>query len=244
MTLLDGLFSRRKRAGRADQLRETALSPRTAPRRLGIMALEPRMMYDAAAAVTVAAATHAHPDGSADPAASVAAAEKQATPATSNTGADAGASSQTTQANVQTTTAASSTDTSKAISSADASSTNAPAAAPTSHDVVFIDPQSGDLMGLYSGVKPGDLVFVLDPNKDGVQQIADILAAQNLHDLDAIHIVSHGTEAEVRLGTTVLTDGNLADHSAALAEIGAALKSGGDILPAATASSSSRTSRG
>src|SRR3954471_24008187 len=208
MPLFNGLLSW---LDRADRRGEKSPSPRTAPRRLGIMVLEPRMMYDAAAVATVAAAAQTHQDGAGDPAASVAAAEKQTAPAVSNTGApaDSGASRSLAQApNVQTPdTPVSAADTTKANSSLDASSTAAPAVNDTRRDVVFIDPQSSDLMGLYGGTKPGGLVFVLDPNKDGVQQIVDILAAQELHDLDAIHIVSHGMEAEVKLGTTVLTDG-------------------------------------
>ena len=172
--------------------------------------------------------------GAVDAAASVAAAEKQAAPAVSNTGAPADSSGPRSLAqapNVQIADApVPGTDRTRANTPLDASRTDAPADNPARRDVVFIDPQSSDVMGLYGGAKPGDLVFVLDPNKDGVQQIADILAAQDLHDLDAIHIVSHGMEAEVKLGTTVLTDGNLADHAAALAAIGKALKPGGDLM--------------
>src|SRR5262249_8182567 len=39
----------------------------------------------------------------------------------------------------------------------------------------------------------------------------------------------HGAVGEVTLGSTMLTDANLADHAAALAEIGAALGSGGTL---------------
>lgn len=226
MALLDGFRSRRNR-GKGG---ETSAPPRIAPRRLGIMALEPRIMYDAAAAATANAAAQTHQDGAADPAAA-AAADKQAAPA-SNTGAPAAGgdrNSPAQAANVQTPAPASTTDISKPNSSLDASST-APASTAAPREVVFIDPQSADLMNLYGGVKDSDLVFVLDPSRDGVQQIVDILAAQNLHDLDAIHIVSHGLEAQVRLGTTVLSENNVDDHAAALAAIGAALNADGDIL--------------
>ncbi len=211
----------------------TAEKPRR-PRRIGIMALEPRMMYDGAAAATVATAAQVSHDGAADHA-GAAAPDKPTVAVTTNTGADSQAAAADTKTpaqspNVQTSPPPAGVDSSKTTSSLDASSTTAPPSGGTSRDVVFIDPQSSDLMGLYDGAKPGDLVFVLDPSRDGVQQIADILAAQDLHDLDAIHIVSHGMEAEVKLGTTVLTDGNLADHAEALAAIGKALKSGGDLL--------------
>src|SRR5262249_10110713 len=67
------------------------------------------------------------------------------------------------------------------------------------------------------------------PSTDGIQQIADILAANDLHELATISIVSHGAPGEMVLGSTMLTDGNLADHSAALAGIGTALGSGGTL---------------
>src|SRR6185312_5786399 len=69
-----------------------------------------------------------------------------------------------------------------------------------------------------------------DPGRDGVQQIADILAANDLRDLAAIQIVSHGFAGEVELGTAILNDSTLADHADALARIGAALRAGGDIM--------------
>src|SRR5262249_6012243 len=97
------------------------------------------------------------------------------------------------------------------------------------HNVVFIDSRVPDIQDLLDGVQPGDLVYVLDPDKDGIQQIADILAANNLGDLSTISIVSHGAVGEVTLGSTMLTEANLADHAAALAEIGAALGAGGTL---------------
>src|SRR4051794_12419805 len=85
VAFFSGLLPWSKRANSAGRPRESVL-PLSAPRRLGIMVLEPRMMYDAAAAATVAAAAEAHHDAAPDVAASVAAAEKQAAPAVSNTG--------------------------------------------------------------------------------------------------------------------------------------------------------------
>src|SRR4051812_40168428 len=78
-----GWFSR-KRAIASSSTRMPA--PR--PRRSGIMLLEPRMMYDAAAAPTVAAAAQATHDAVADHA-TVAAAEKSTAAVTPNSGAAA-----------------------------------------------------------------------------------------------------------------------------------------------------------
>jgi hypothetical protein len=54
---------------------------------------------------------------------------------------------------------------------------------------------------------------VLNADVDGVQQIADVLQAGGLHDLDSIHIVSHGTQGAVQLGSTVLDTNNLTAHA-------------------------------
>ena len=95
--------------------------------------------------------------------------------------------------------------------------------------VVFIDSTVPDIQDLIDGVEPGVQVFVIDPGSDGVQQIADVLAANNLHDLSSISIVSHGADAEVMLGSSTLSEANLASYSRALAEIGTAVAPGGNI---------------
>src|SRR5690242_14932667 len=75
-----------------------------------------------------------------------------------------------------------------------------------SRQVVFIDSRVPDIADLINGVQPDVSVFVLDPDSDGVQQIADILAANNLQDLSSISIVSHGAPGEIQLGSSVLSD--------------------------------------
>jgi len=97
----------------------------------------------------------------------------------------------------------------------------------STQQIVFIDGRVPDIQDLLAGLEPGVQAFVLDSGSDGLQQIAAILAADDLTDLAGISIVSHGAAGELVLGSTTLTDGNLADHSAALSEIGAALGSGG-----------------
>jgi hypothetical protein len=46
--------------------------------------------------------------------------------------------------------------------------------------VVFIDSDVPDIQDLIAGLAPGVRAFVLDPSSDGVQQIANILAADDL----------------------------------------------------------------
>jgi uncharacterized repeat protein (TIGR01451 family) len=65
--------------------------------------------------------------------------------------------------------------------------------------LVLIDSQVEDLATLISGVKPGTEAIVLDPNRDGIEQIANILGRYS--HLESVHIVSHGQPGRVDLGT-------------------------------------------
>ena len=99
----------------------------------------------------------------------------------------------------------------------------------TARQVVFIDSSVPDLQDLLSGLQPNEVAFVLDPSSDGITQIADILAANGLTNLSAISIVGHGAAGEIQLGSAVLDDSDLAQHSDALAQIGASLAPGGAL---------------
>ena len=75
--------------------------------------------------------------------------------------------------------------------------------------------------------KPSE-VFVIDAQSDGLAQIATAL--QGRSDIDALHIISHGSQGALYLGSTVLDSGNLSMHAAQLASIGSSLTQAGDIL--------------
>ena len=95
--------------------------------------------------------------------------------------------------------------------------------------VVFIDSNVPDIEDLIDGLAPGVEAFVLNPSSDGLQQIAGILAANNLTGLSSISIVGHGASGEIALGSAVLDDSDLSSDAASLAQIGAALAPGGDL---------------
>ncbi len=95
--------------------------------------------------------------------------------------------------------------------------------------VVFIDSMVPDLQTLLGGVAPGERAFVLDMSAGGLEQIAAILAANNLTGVGSIAIVGHGASGSINVGTTVLNDADLAEHAAALKTIGAAVKPGGSL---------------
>ena len=87
-----------------------------------------------------------------------------------------------------------------------------------------------DYQILVAGVKPGVTAVVLDPNSDGLQQIAEYPAAHPDPNLTTIDIVAHGAQGQLLLGSTNLTEANLSNDAPALAQIGAALRPGGGIM--------------
>ncbi|WP_306224535.1 Ig-like domain-containing protein [Bosea beijingensis] len=101
-------------------------------------------------------------------------------------------------------------------------------AEPPSTAIVFIDASVRDAQALAQNVTPGTTVVMLDPTKDGLQQIAGYLEGR--HDIDSLHIVSHGDSGELRLGNGLYNNANIEDFAATLSEIGSALSRDGDIL--------------
>ena len=95
-------------------------------------------------------------------------------------------------------------------------------------EVVFVDPNITDVEALLSGVHPAAEVVILDPDGDGLRQIADHLADRT--DIDAVHIISHGRAGAVTLGGLTLDLTAVETRTTDLATIGDALAPDGDIL--------------
>ena len=95
-------------------------------------------------------------------------------------------------------------------------------------EIVFVDNQVKDYQQLVAQVRPGTEVIVLDKTRDGLQQIADALRGRS--GIDAIHIIGHGAEGSMRLGSVELNAAALGGRENQLAAIGAALTAQGDIL--------------
>ncbi|WP_321277125.1 DUF4347 domain-containing protein [Thiomicrorhabdus indica] len=98
----------------------------------------------------------------------------------------------------------------------------------TRQEVAFIDTSVADYQTLVEGLPAGIEVVLIEANQDGIQQIADWAA--NNSGYDAIHILSHGSDGQVQLGTANLNNDTLASYSNALAQIGQSLTEDGDIL--------------
>jgi hypothetical protein len=97
-------------------------------------------------------------------------------------------------------------------------------------EVVLVDTSLANHKSLEAGVRAGVGIVEFDGSRDGLAQIAQWAASQS--GLDAIHILSHGSEGKVNLGTTQLTTNSLDSTvvQAELAELGHALSADGDLL--------------
>ena len=71
-------------------------------------------------------------------------------------------------------------------------------------------------------------VVLIDSQSDGVDQISDYLSRHT--GIESIHIVSHGTDGEVRLGNTVLNANTLDAYAGQIAAWSSSLTSSADIL--------------
>jgi hypothetical protein len=102
----------------------------------------------------------------------------------------------------------------------------APEPAPA-REIIFVDPVASSLDEHLQN--SGAEIIYLSADRDGVEQIAQALQGQT--GITAIHIVSHGVEGRLMLGNTVLDTASMqAQHLQALQTIGAALTEEGDIL--------------
>lgn len=95
-------------------------------------------------------------------------------------------------------------------------------------NVVFIDGRLPENETLIAALGPDTAWFVLDAERDGVQQMQEIL--QTYTGLGSIQVLSHGTSGALYLGSTVLDSSTLASHQGALRDIGTRLADGGDLL--------------
>src|SRR6185503_16565924 len=96
-------------------------------------------------------------------------------------------------------------------------------------EIVFVESTVTDYQVLLADVNPNARIVILDGGKDGIQQIADYMAHES--NVDAIHIVSHGAEGKLELGTAKVDSESMRNQYAEqLVEIGRHLANDADIL--------------
>ncbi|MEG4198489.1 DUF4347 domain-containing protein, partial [Microcoleus sp. Pol12A5] len=94
--------------------------------------------------------------------------------------------------------------------------------------IVFIDPNVEDYQSLTSDVSPNAEVIILDETRDGIEQITERLAIEQ--NIEAIHIISHGSPGAVHLGANTLNSSNIESFEPQLKQWRKALIPGADIL--------------
>jgi VCBS repeat-containing protein len=99
-------------------------------------------------------------------------------------------------------------------------------------ELVIVDESVEDYEELINGLtsNPEDQfeILILDSQRDGIEQITEMLASRD--DIDALHIVSHGRDGAVQLGSTTLTADNLGLYAGMLGQWGDSLTADADIL--------------
>src|SRR4028118_1681740 len=94
--------------------------------------------------------------------------------------------------------------------------------------LVFIDSKVEDYQSLISGVSPNAEVIILDETLDGIEQITERLATKQ--NIEAIHIISHGSPGAVQLGANTLNSSKIESFGPQLKQWRKALIPGADIL--------------
>lgn len=101
-------------------------------------------------------------------------------------------------------------------------------------EIVFVDAhvdKAQDLVAAIIGQQGGQRsleIHWLDAQHDGVAQITAALNGR--HDIAAVHIISHGEDGSLQLGSTVLNAKTLSSHVGQLAQWRQALTSNADLM--------------
>ncbi|MCZ8292037.1 MAG: DUF4347 domain-containing protein [Hylemonella sp.] len=101
-------------------------------------------------------------------------------------------------------------------------------AVPQAREILFIDSGVSDIDSLIAGTREGVEIVVLDAGSDPWQQMTDAIAQHQ--GLQAIHLVSHGSQGQVILGGRTYDDVSLQAASATLSAWQAYMTDSADIL--------------
>ena len=102
------------------------------------------------------------------------------------------------------------------------------------HELVIVDPATPDYETLVYDLtanRDDDRTFeviILDADRDGLEQITDLLAERS--DLSAVHIISHGSDGNITLGNSVLDYDSLIANTQTIQGWGEAFTADGDLL--------------
>ena len=96
--------------------------------------------------------------------------------------------------------------------------------------LVVVDAAVAQWQSLVSGITASEdvQVVVLDVDRDGISQLTEVLASQER--VDGLHLISHGGQASLTLGSATLNTENLPRYSDQLISWQGALTDNADIL--------------
>jgi VCBS repeat-containing protein len=94
-------------------------------------------------------------------------------------------------------------------------------------DLVVIDTSIADWQTIADAANPNSQLLLLNAEQDGLSQIANAMVGGNYK---SVHIVSHGDDGKLKLGTRSVTAANIDQYSAELERIGQSLTESGDIV--------------
>ncbi|MGB7203985.1 MAG: DUF4347 domain-containing protein, partial [Anderseniella sp.] len=96
-------------------------------------------------------------------------------------------------------------------------------------EIVFVDANVADFQQIVDGIDPAFEIYIVEPGVDGIAFMASVL--QGRSGVDAIHIISHGSDGEFQLGSSFVDQGRIeGQYADALSSIGDALSENADFL--------------
>lgn len=95
-------------------------------------------------------------------------------------------------------------------------------------EIAFVDTNLSDYQTLVDNISSDIEVYLVDSNVNGLDFMSDILST--MQDVDALHILGHGSEGNITLGTATLNKDNLSLYDELLSSIGNSISDTGDIL--------------
>jgi hypothetical protein len=96
-------------------------------------------------------------------------------------------------------------------------------------EIVFVSSSVREYQKLVDGISPNVEVHILDSSRDGVEQMSEVLAGRT--GIDAIHLIGHGTEGEMELGSSLLTQTSIGtQYAEQFEQISRTLSADADIL--------------
>ncbi|MBF6624908.1 MAG: DUF4347 domain-containing protein, partial [Pseudomonas stutzeri] len=100
--------------------------------------------------------------------------------------------------------------------------------APARREVAFVDTSVAGYESLLAELGTGVETILIDGSENGLEQM--VAALQGLSNIDALHVLSHGSLGELRLGSLTLNADNLQDNAGLLSALGQSLSQDADLM--------------